>query len=273
MNVSHDELLKNGYKVVFEDHFDGEDLDPQVWERRDVKQKGHFDRTCWRNPKNIFTKDSCMVIKGSIDEDEEGKKRYNCGIVQVKNFCYKYGYAEARAKIAVAGPGIWMGFWMKSDHKSANVNSEIDVCEMFGDDTRIASNIHGWWADRNYNMIHRQNFLDGNNYPKQKILENGERFSDKFHRFGYLWTPEYVEFLVDGECHCRIDITNPMFKLCHTPIYFLFSMAYGNAAVAPPDDNRTEPIEFCIDYIRLYQNEDGELYDMSEDKYLTKREK
>jgi hypothetical protein len=37
-------------------------------------------------------------------------------------------------------------------------------------------------------------------------------------------------------------------------------MAFGLKHVSKPDDNRTEPIEYMIDYIRLYQNEDGKMF-------------
>jgi len=263
MKLTHEDLLKNGYKLVFEDHFDGPDVDPDVWEKVDWNcEVGHYGRKIHRNPKNIFTKDSCMVIKGSIDKDENGEKSYNCGIVQVKKFCYKYGYAEARAKIAVAGPGIWMGFWMKSEYEGSKVNSEIDVAEMFGDDSKIYSNIHAWWKDKNYERGHCLTFLESDGDEKIKVLENGKRFSDEFHTFGYFWTPEFVEFTVDGVCHWRVDITNPMLALCHNPIYFIFSMLYGSTYRIPPIEDRTEPIEFCIDYLRLYQDDRGELYDM-----------
>lgn len=265
MKLTHEDLLSRGYKIVFEDHFDAAQVNENVWIKIDTNtEKGHKGRTIKRNPNNIYTRDSCLILKGSIEEDENGNKTYNCGRVQSKTFLYKYGYAEARAKIAVAGPGIWMGFWMCSDYNGSKLNSEIDVAEMFGDDTRIASNIHGWWRDRNYGLCHRHNFLDGKNYPKTKILPDGKRFSDEFHTFGYYWTPEFVEFMTDGECFCHIDITNKMFNLCHNPLYFIFSMLYGSTERPEPIDDRTEPIEFCIDYIRLYQDEKGELYDHDE---------
>ena len=274
MKFTHEDLLKNGYKLVFEDHFDN-GIDDKVWYKFDThNERGHMDRAIWRNPENIYTRDSNLIIKGSIDDDpENGGKKYNCGRIQIKNFTYKYGYAEARAKIAVAGPGIWMGFWMCARERDNGVNSEIDVAEMFGDDTRIASNIHGWWLDRNYGKQHRFNYLDGKNYPKVKELPNGERFSDKYHNFGYYWTPDFVEFLVDGESFCRVDIKNPMFALCHSPLYFIFSMLYGSKNRPQPIEDRTEPIEFCIDYLRLYQDDKGEFFDINEKGEAIKREK
>ena len=45
-------------------------------------------------------------------------------------------------------------------------------------------------------------------------------------------------------------------------------MAFGLKHVGKPDDNRTEPIEYMIDYIRLYQNEDGKMFKLNENKDL-----
>jgi hypothetical protein len=45
-------------------------------------------------------------------------------------------------------------------------------------------------------------------------------------------------------------------------------MAYGLKHLPPPEENRTEPIEYIVDYIRLYQNEDGKLYHVDENGEL-----
>jgi hypothetical protein len=48
-------------------------------------------------------------------------------------------------------------------------------------------------------------------------------------------------------------------------------MAFGLPFLPAPDEDRTEPIEYKIDYIRLYQDETGELYDFNEDGSIRKR--
>ena len=53
MKLTHDELIKHGYKLVFEDHFEN-GIDDNLWEKKDIKQAGHKDRICHRNPKNVF---------------------------------------------------------------------------------------------------------------------------------------------------------------------------------------------------------------------------
>ena len=270
MKLTHDELLKNGFRLVFSDDFDGDKLNSAIWHIMDMKQQGHSGREAWRKPENITVKDSLMTITARIEKDG----RYTSGMINTgKSLCYKYGYAEIRAKLPIGGSGIWPGFWMKSDYKGAKVNSEIDVFEMFGNDRTISCNLHAWWRDRNYNNVHHLNYLDGSGYTKEKTLDGAAKYSDDFHTIGYYWTPEFVEFAVDGESYCHVDITNPALASFHTPIYFIISMAYGLPHIPAPQENRTEPIEYIIDYIRLYQDDTGELYDMDEETNIIKREK
>jgi beta-glucanase (GH16 family) len=266
MKLIHDELIKNGYKLVFEDHFDGDSLNPDVWHIVNMRQDGHGGRGAWRKTENLEIKDSNLTITARIEDDKE----YTSGMINTsKSFCYKYGYAEIRAKLPKGGKGIWPGFWTKSDYKGAPLNTEIDIFEMFGDDTHIESAMHAWWRDRiNDNKIRHISYGIGES--NKKILKNPS-FSEDYHTIGYYWTKDFAAFAVDGEEFARIDINNVMYSSFHTPIYFIISMAFGLPFLPAPDEDRTEPIEYKIDYIRLYQDETGELYDFNEDGSIRKR--
>lgn len=48
-------------------------------------------------------------------------------------------------------------------------------------------------------------------------------------------------------------------------------MAFGLPFLNPPREDRTEPVEYKIDYIRIYQDETGRLYGFDKDGYLTER--
>lgn len=265
MKLIHDELIKNGFRLVFEDHFEGDKLNNKTWNIKDMCQEAHFDREAWRKPENITVKDSVMTITARIEEDG----RYTSGMVNTAScFCYKYGYAEIRAKLPLGGDGIWPGFWTKSDYPGARVNSEIDIFEMFGNDTTIAAAMHAWWDDRNYNKLHHISYGVPNSV---KRFENGDKFSDDYHTIGYYWTKDFAEFTVDGEPYAHLDIDSPIFNTFHTPIYFIISMAYGLPFLPPPEENRKEPIEYKIDYIRLYQDDTGVLYDVNEDGTIKER--
>lgn len=265
MKLVHDELIKNGYKLVFEDHFDGEALNPDVWTEVNMRQDGHGGHGAFRKSENLTVKDSTLTITARIEDDGE----YTSGMINTsKSFCYKYGYAEIRAKLPIGGPGIWPGFWTKSDYPGAPVNSEIDIFEMFGNDRQIEAAMHAWWRDRNYDKVHHISYGVGNS---KKRFDGDVTFSNEYHTIGYYWTKDFAEFSVDGEVYGHMDIGNCMFKAFHTPIYFIISMAFGLPFLPAPDPDRKEPIEYKIDYIRLYQDETGVLYDVDENRRISER--
>ena len=98
--------------------------------------------------------------------------------------------------------------------------------------------------------------------------------SDDWHTIGYFWCEDYVEFTVDGECYQHIDINNEVCAPFHTPIFFIISMAFGLdvSCVNAPREDREEPVEYTIDYIRIYQNETGKIYGFDEEGYLKEKE-
>ena len=140
---------------------------------------------------------------------------------------------------------------------------------MFEDDTKIESTLHAWWRDRIYNKPHHISFGAGEIAHKIQVNPS---FSEDYHTIGYFWTKDFAEFTVDGVPFTHVDINNPMYSAFHTPIYFIISMAFGLPHISAPEEDRTEPIEYKIDYIRLYQDETGELYDFKDDGTIAKRQ-
>ncbi len=261
-------LYGKNYKLVWEDHFDKEAIDPGYWDVLHYNVPGHEERPAWRKRENCTVENSNLVIRGKIEENGD----YSSGMLRGHgHLAYLYGYAEIRAKMPLGGPGIWPGFWLvrpQYNNQWMTTTSEIDVLEMFGDDSYLACNIHSWWTDPEAKDRKHVNYLDGQGYPKKIYLPDGAKFSEDYHTIGYEWTPDIVAFYVDGEPYCTIRVDNPVFRFIHQPMYFILSMAFGLKHVAKPDEDRTEPIEYFIDYIRLYQNEDGKLYHVDEDNEL-----
>ena len=258
-------LYGKDYKLVWEDHFDGPKIDEDYWDILHYNVPGHEGRPAWRKRENCSVKDSMLTIKANIDENGD----YVSGMLRGNgHLAYKYGYAEIRAKLPIGGKGIWPGFWMcRPEFNGQSKGSpEIDVFEMFGDDSRIACALHSWWRDDS--GTRHIGYFAGQNYPITKLLPDGSKYSDDFHTIGFEWTPELVAFFVDGEPYCTARIDNMIFEVFHEPIYFIISMAFGLTHISKPDEDRTEPIDYIVDYIRLYQNEDGKLYHVDENKDL-----
>ena len=259
-------LYGKNYRLVFEDNFDAEKLDTDIWTPFDYADNTRDGKKAWRKPENVTLENGNLVIRGKILENGD----YTSGMIKTnKHMAYKYGYAEIRAKMPIGGKGVWPGFWMCApQYPGRGAMPEIDVLEMFGDDSYIACNLHSWWWDKEINGHRHINYLDGQGYPKTKRLPGGAKFSEDYHTIGYEWTSELVQFLVDGEPYCTVKINNPMFSVFHEPIYFILSMAYRLPFLSAPENNGV-PVEYMIDYIRLYQNDDGVLYRIEEDNSLT----
>lgn len=79
--------------------------------------------------------------------------------------------------------------------------------------------------------------------------------------------------------YCRIDVRPSPYAVFAQKIMCKFTAELSNGPKIDEDywdvleyhqsdDNCTEPVEYFIDYIRLYQNEDGKLYHIGEDKKL-----
>ncbi len=257
-------LQDRGYKLVWEDHFDGPKIDEGYWDIYHYHVKGYDGRPAWRKRENCRVENSNLIIRACIEENGD----YVSGMLRGGgHLSYKYGYTEIRAKLPIGGDGIWPGFWLLVPEYNGRpfVETEIDVFEMFGDDLHIESAMHSLW---NIKDPQNRGHISYPGWSRRRFLENGARFSDDYHTIGMEWTPEVVSFYVDGEAYGTIRIDNEFMQPFHSPMYFILSMAYGLRHFSKPEENRIEPIEYMIDYIRLYQNDNGKLYRVDENKDL-----
>ena len=260
-------LYGKNYKLVWEDHFDKGEIDPGWWDVLHYNVPGCFDRPAWRKRENCTIEDSNLVIRAKIEENGD----YSSGMLRGHgHLAYKYGYAEIRAKLPKPGKGVWPGFWMiRPDYNGVKgPMPEIDVFEMFGNDAYIECCLHSWWKDSVYGKGKHISYFSGNGINNKISPADGTTFSEGYHTIGYEWTPEFAAFYMDGEPYYTVRINDEFMEVFHEPLYFIISMAFGLKHLAAPEEDHADPIEYYIDYIRLYQNEDGKLYHVGEDKEL-----
>ena len=187
---------------------------------------------------------------------------------------YQYGYLEIRAKVPYK-EGCWPSFWLRS-HNATNKQEnpdfevEVDVFEVFGNTSAMASNLH-------------QQKYDGNSYNTSASFINKDEIhtfadsanlSNEYHTYAFEWEPDRMAIYVDGDLQCEWAINRWSLYLYglkantsgfDTTMNILFnnhlfteSSTYKNS-----DDNIIEnyegnlPAEFDIDYVRLYQKNDG----------------
>lgn len=250
------ELYETDYKLVFEDHFDGDDLNPEIWHKVSEDAKGHDDTMALRRPANVTVKDSNLIITGL----QEGKNFTSGKIATYNQLAFQYGYIEIYAKLPGWGRGVWPGFWTQCGDPDQDAINEIDIFEMFGTDDKIESTVHSWWKDKyNKDWIHTS-YTYGNDDGVYRPAD-GSRVSERYMHIGMEWTPEYMTFMVDGKRHCEIRIDDDIHRIQHYPVSIIISMALGLPFLGKPDKEHTNfPVIYKVDYMRIYQNEKGKLF-------------
>ncbi len=177
---------------------------------------------------------------------------YTSGILNSDdNYAFTYGYMEMRAQVS-AGQGLWPAFWMLPTH--GGWPPEIDIMETLGQRTdTVFNSLH--YTDENGNIASE----------KGEQTFGGIDFSTDFHTFGVEWSADELTWFVDNQALYSIDHDIP-----DVSMYLLANMAVGGYWPGRPDETTPETSSFEIDYIRVYQNNEGTLHGGSKDDTLSK---
>lgn len=249
------------WKLVWNDEFDGKELDRTKWDfRLHIMQTRH----------QTFTNDGAIVKDGLlylnlIEKDgqyysphlQTGRNfldrpgdPYSNGLtwpianIEPPLFMHKYGYYEIRCQLQKQ-PGWWSAFWLQSPIIGANLDPavsgmEIDIMENFTRDNIVSHNIH--WDG--YGKNHK-----GTGSGPRKVEET----PDKFHNFGLHWTRTNYVFYVDGKETWRMN--GPV---SHTEEFILVTTecgGYRNGKRDKPSEAMKKavlPDAFVVDYVRVF---------------------
>ena len=138
------------FELVFEEEFDGETLDPTVWNYSNGVRKGGY----WDEAQTTL-RDGSLVIKTEyLENGKYGAGYYSDRIDTKTKYTQTYGYYECRC-ILPAAQGMWSAFWLTNEDVSKDgtpgtKGTEIDVFEspfyyrtLKGkDNSMITSNLH-----------------------------------------------------------------------------------------------------------------------------------
>lgn len=268
-----DEIKLGKYKYVWGDEFNGNQLDMNKWQFRDTSRAASDV---------YFTKDNLTVSDGIAkitakryyDPSNATYKWSNAPTLETKNTMnYQYGYLEMRACVPYM-KGMWPSFWLlsgKTDLYDGSVfanqcgyNVEVDVFEIFGSVDTVVPNLHKWYVDGS--GMHTQA-----RFRAKYIYENTEFLNQEYHIYGFEWTPNEMSMYVDGEKYNTFDFKNNIdskgdMSGFNNHMYLIIGNTIispnnsGNDAMGLPRIDEDEPSDlpasYCIDWIRLYQ-EDG----------------
>lgn len=188
-------------------------------------------------PENVIVENGNLVITARAEEFE-GFDYTSARLITFQNFDFEYGRVEARAKLPTGG-GTWPAIWLiGSDFQTETwpACGEMDIMEHVGN-----------LQDRIFSSLHYPG-NSGGNAVSQDINVPG--VSDTFHTYGLNWTPDIIEFSVDGEVYHTIpNNSNLPFD---NEFFIIVNVAMGGS-FGGNIDPAFESSSMEIDYIRVYQ--------------------
>jgi beta-glucanase (GH16 family) len=160
-------------------------------------------------------------------------------------FAFEYGRVEARIRIPY-GQGIWPAFWMLGADMQRNAwpaCGEIDIMENIG---REPDTVHG--------TVHGPGYSGDRGIGKPFRIATG-RFADDYHLYAVEWTPERIDFLVDGQTYHTVtpaSLPAGTKWVYDHPFFVILNVAVGGAWPLNPDKTSVFPQTMLVDYVRVY---------------------
>lgn len=281
------------YYYVWGDEFEGTDIDFTKWDFEARMGGSTSNELSWEKD-CIEVLDGRLVIRARRHFSPKNQSigyRSPYSTLHKYHMNYIYGYAEIRARIPFE-KGIWPSFWSLNGcdiaekkygikyREGAKYGVEVDVYEIFGTDSVVVPNIHKWYngtynywtengLEQGENNNHTQFIGDKLTWDWKKHMDNIDTLDQEYHLYGFEWTPTKMSMYVDGNEYMVFDITKS-YDLCsdmtqyHTPLYNMFNC---HVFIDDPentfvpnlitDNLEVLPTEYCIDWYRVYQRNDG----------------
>lgn len=230
MGFNNEYPLPPAMKLVFEDHFDGRDINTSVW---NVQHYWRRNKNWW-NHDDAYVQSSNLVLR--VRKDSQG---YQSGAIETRDkFSTTYGYFECRMKPGIHG-GHWGAFWLmpyvNQVGNEGNEGTEIDVAETV-------------WRRTINQALHWDQYGAGHKWANHQVDIAGLR--DAYHAFGMWWKPDEYVFYVDGVETWRTNAGGVSDGLSYL---FLSEEVDDWGGTADCDVDYT-----LVDYVRVYQLKEGE---------------
>jgi beta-glucanase (GH16 family) len=231
-------------QLVWEENFDGKDLDFNVW-NLDLGD-GCPDLCGWgNNEAQVYTNANYKVENGFLSlvakKLDDGYTSTRINSKNKKEFLY--GKIEVRAKLPL-GKGLWPAFWMLGK----NINEvgwpacgEIDILEYVGRE-----------PNKIFTTLHTQ---DSHGNSKNTRKDEIKGIEEGFHTYAIDWSHKSIAFYIDDQHFYTFEpeeITPEIWPF-DQPFYLLLNLAVGGNFGGHDIDDSIFPKEFVIDYIRVYQ--------------------
>lgn len=186
---------------------------------------------------------------------------YTSSCMVVKDpYVFKYGTMIVRAKIPIS-QGAWPAIWSVGNWWEWPLNGEIDMLEFYKE--KIHANVC-WGGDWRWTGT-----WNSANKPITHFTNSDPAWSDKYHIWRMDWDSKYIRIYLDGELMNETDLALTFnkgdngageggYQNPYSNDYagfgqrMMLNLAIGGIN-ARPINEAAFPLEYKIDYIRIYQ--------------------
>ncbi|MFT5127859.1 MAG: beta-glucanase (GH16 family) [Rhodothermales bacterium] len=247
--------VPEGYRISWQDEFDGEALDRKNWGFPSYKQRGAAELN---TPGTTRLSDGMLYLT-TLWKDEKVHASY---ITTHGRFTQRYGYFESRLRFH-KHQGHHGAFWVQTASFKGAVDkpnesgTEIDIIEWFGSGRRrgwAGMNIYYWGTLPNgeAGKIRSPSIPAfpkmGGPLESHPTSPMGD-LSDDFRVYGMLWTPEKVVIYCDG-----VEIMRDTEAVSQIPQHVVLSLLCAEWE-RPRLDTAKLPDGMQVDYVRVYTKE------------------
>jgi beta-glucanase (GH16 family) len=236
-----------GWTLVWQDEFDGKELNPQNW-NYDLGGNGWGNREAQaftNRPENVRVQDGMLVIEARQESEPIAGRNYSSARVKTEGLHdWKYGRIEARLKLP-QGQGIWPAFWMMGEdyeQKGWPACGEADIMEFIGSEPDL---IHATMHGPGYS---------GSSGIGTSLATSAESLKNDFHVYAIEWDENEIRWYFDGQQYFkRTPQEVPGEWVFNHPFFILLSLSVGGNWPGYPDSTTVFPQYLFVDYVRVYQ--------------------
>lgn len=265
-----------GWKMIFNDEFDGASLDTSKWSYDEgfLLKEDDINTAGWGNQElEYYTRDNVSVKDGALnilmkkqskvftekgDPSKKATAQYSSGKITTKDkFSVKYGRVDFRAKMPT-GTGVWPAMWMlpnDSRYGSWPLSGEIDVFEGRGRTPNMVFGTLHYGAQWPNNI----NTSDAFNITRDGNKKTG---IDDWHVYSVQWDAENIKIYCDGKCYFKCTYgewysgsdRGNAYAPFDQRFYLILNLAAGGTFDSGyvPDSSFTSGT-MLVDYVRVYQ--------------------
>ncbi len=234
-----------GYKLVFEDDFNGTELDSEEWYHRATGKREYY----YNSPDSTRVENGNLVMTYAYRNGPYGEGWYSDHVAMKKHFAKGYYECRCICNDPIDRGGFWSAFWIQGSHpyepaisKGGPGSAEIDIIEGFQTFDKLLPAVE--------HNVHCAGYPDGSGEGLRsmgaKSIEVPTCYTE-YHTYGLEWTDEVYRFYVDGECTLETAWAEGTSKEAEEVIFSI---------CAPGEEtDRSRKGEFIVDYVRIYQKE------------------